>query len=78
MPDFTSWAWAIIATEWFIRLSLVGLVIVRRRPVPVSLAWITILVAAPVVGAVLYLLVGESRLGSRRVRRFGELAAGTE
>jgi cardiolipin synthase len=78
MPDFTSWAWAIIATEWFIRLSLVGLVIVRRRPVPVSLAWITILVAAPVVGAVLYLLVGESRLGSRRVRRFGELAAGME
>lgn len=78
MPNLTWWAWTLIASEWLIRLSLVVVVIVRRRPVSVSLAWITILVATPVFGAVLYLLIGENRLGSRRIRLFHKLTEGMD
>jgi len=65
-------AWATIALlliEWALRLGLVVRVIMRRRPVPTSLAWVAILLLTPVFGIVLYLLIGESRLGRRRVAR---------
>lgn len=78
MPELTWWAWTIIAVEWSIRLGLIGVVILRRRPVSVSLAWIAILVMAPVIGAIAYLLVGENRLGTRRIRMFRALTDGME
>lgn len=78
MPYLSSWAWTLIAIEWSIRLLLIVVVIMRRRPVSVSLAWIAILVVAPVFGAVVYLLIGENRLGVRRLRRLRELTAGMD
>jgi cardiolipin synthase A/B len=78
MPSLSWWAWTLIATEWLIRLSLIVVVILRRRPVSVSLAWITILVATPVFGALLYLLIGENRLGTRRIRLFHKLTEGMD
>jgi cardiolipin synthase len=78
MPDLSWWAWSLITAEWLLRFSLIVVVILRGRPVPVSLAWIALLMTAPVIGAFAYLLVGENRLGTRRSRRFAELAAGTE
>ena len=38
----------------------------RRRPVGVSLAWLFVILLFPFAGAVLYLMVGELRLGRRR------------
>ncbi|MFO0904373.1 MAG: cardiolipin synthase [Pirellulales bacterium] len=53
-------------------LLLVGLsirVIMRRRSVGFSLAWLTVIFSVPVFGAILYLLLGELRLGGKRARR---------
>jgi cardiolipin synthase len=50
-------------------------VVLRHRPVGVTLAWLIIIIVAPFVGAVIYLLVGEPRLGERRFARVAELRA---
>lgn len=52
----------------------VGLrVVMRRRPVGVTIAWLGVVVLAPFLGAACYFLFGESRLGNRNARRMGEL-----
>ncbi len=52
-----------------IRIGLSVRVIMRRRPVGVSLAWLMVILIFPFLGALIYLLFGELRLGSRRARR---------
>ncbi|HND55259.1 MAG TPA: PLDc N-terminal domain-containing protein, partial [Pirellulaceae bacterium] len=44
-------------------------VVMRRRSVGVTFAWLTVILAVPVLGVVLYLLVGELRLGGKRAKR---------
>lgn len=56
----------LLATDWIIRIVLAVHVIMRRRPVTTSLAWLVVLVFVPIIGLFLYLLVGETRLGRRR------------
>lgn len=69
---FTAWSWAAIGT-WALHIIVVGglslRVISQRRPTGVSLAWLTILAAFPVIGVGLYVFVGETWLGGRRSRR---------
>jgi len=48
-------------------------VIMLRRGVGESLAWILVIFLLPIVGPLGYLLLGELRLGKRRVHRFVEL-----
>lgn len=63
----THWFWeSILATDMLIRLCLAVRIIMRRRPVGVSLAWLTIVFVFPLAGAVVYLMFGELRLGRRR------------
>jgi cardiolipin synthase len=57
------------AIDWLIRVGLSIRVIMRRRPVGVSLAWLALVLIVPFVGAVAYLFLGELRLGRRRVER---------
>jgi cardiolipin synthase len=52
-----------------IRFGLSARVIRRRLPVGVSLAWLAIILIFPFAGAILYLLLGEYRLGRARARR---------
>lgn len=55
-----------------VSLQAVFVVLVLLRPrirQPSSLAWILVIVALPIAGIVLYLIVGEVRTGSRRKRR---------
>lgn len=59
----------IVAIDWLIRLGLSVRVIMRRRSVGVSLAWLVVVLAAPLIGALVYLLVGELRLGRGRAAR---------
>jgi cardiolipin synthase len=59
----------IFVADLLIRLGLSARVIQRRLPVGVSLAWLAIILILPFVGAILYLLVGEYRLGPRRAKR---------
>jgi cardiolipin synthase len=45
-------------------------VVIRRKTQPaVCLAWLTIIFLVPFVGMAAYLLIGEIRLGARRIRR---------
>jgi len=50
------------------RLIMAVFVVMRRRPVPITLAWLVLVTAVPFVGVILYALVGESRLGAKRLR----------
>jgi cardiolipin synthase len=63
----------------FLHLSIVGVIGVRvimLRPAPgVALAWLLLVAALPVLGSLLYLLVGERRIGQKRARRMAEQRA---
>ncbi|CAM3601438.1 cardiolipin synthase [Parendozoicomonas haliclonae] len=50
------------------------IIIMRRRPVGVSLSWLLLLFALPVAGIILFLMFGTRRLGTKRLRRAEELA----
>jgi len=78
MHDFTWYALVVYGIEWLVRLALCVVVIMRRRPMPTTLAWVTVLLLIPVVGTVTYLLVGENRLGTRRIKKYRELTEGME
>jgi cardiolipin synthase len=69
-------AWPIIAVvgEFLLRLALIVFILLRRRPHSAStLAWIVVIVLLPLVGVIGYLLLGEVRLGRRRIRRHREI-----
>jgi cardiolipin synthase len=59
----------VLVAHWLIVAGLSIRVIMRRPPVGVSLAWLTVISSAPFVGAVAYLLFGERRLGRQRAAR---------
>jgi cardiolipin synthase len=50
-------------------------IISRRLSVGTSLAWLTLIIVAPLLGGLLYLLIGENRLGRTRAERAEELRA---
>lgn len=58
-----------------IRIGLSVRVVMRRRPVGVSLAWLFVILLFPFFGAFVYLLLGELRLGNRRMRVLHALVA---
>lgn len=56
----------------FYALLVVGVVlrvIMKRRPIGVSLAWLALILAIPVLGVSAYLILGEIRLGRGRAQR---------
>ncbi|MCA9291529.1 MAG: cardiolipin synthase [Phycisphaerales bacterium] len=69
MPDFLSLTNALLLVHWTFVVVVSIRVIMRRRPIGVSLAWLALLFLLPFVGTGLYLLVGETRLGDQRTRR---------
>src|SRR5271163_3682468 len=69
MESFHLIANIVFLADLSIRLGLAVRVVMRRLPVGVSLAWLTIILVFPFAGAVLYLLLGEYRLGPRRAAR---------
>ncbi len=62
-----SWSLAIYASEWLIRLVML-FVIVNRHPPRTAVAWLLVVFFLPWPGLILYFLVGENRLPSRRIR----------
>ncbi len=52
-----------------IRIGLSLRILSRNMSVGVTFAWMTIVLAVPYLGAFLYLLIGENRLGERRISR---------
>jgi cardiolipin synthase len=78
----STWTW--LSQDHWVASLLIGLhlavqfvlafrVIMRRRPVGESLAWVLVIFVFPVFGPLTYLLMGELRLGSRRGKRFEQL-----
>jgi cardiolipin synthase len=51
-------------------------VVLRRRPVATSLAWLSIILFLPIGGLFFYLLIGEVRLGSIRAKKYERLTQG--
>ena len=48
--------------------------VIMKRPSPgVALAWLFLVALLPFIGALIYLLIGERRIGNRRARRIQEL-----
>jgi len=63
------WAVAVVAIDITLRTLFACLVVVRKGSRPsVAMAWLLVVIAFPFVGILIYLLLGESRLGSRRRR----------
>jgi cardiolipin synthase len=69
MPEFHWLPLATFVADLLIRVGFSVRIIKRRLPVGVSLAWLTVVLIFPFAGAVVYLLIGESRLGRDRHRR---------
>jgi cardiolipin synthase A/B len=68
------WAWIVaLLLDIVLRLALIIRVIAKRTPVPDTLTWIVLLAVVPVISVGLYVLIGENRLGARRVARFSEI-----
>ena len=65
--DWSNW---LLGLDWTLRIVGVFVVICRRRPPSVSLAWIAIVLAVPFIGFVAYMFFGENRLGRSRVERY--------
>ncbi|CEA05111.1 cardiolipin synthetase [Pseudomonas saudimassiliensis] len=61
--------WALAGFYWLLTASVTLRIIARRRPVSVTLAWLLIIYILPLLGAALYLLIGELNLGRARAAR---------
>jgi len=59
----------ILVAHIIIIIALSIRVLMKRRPVGVSLAWLILILILPFAGAMLYLFIGERRLGRHRVER---------
>lgn len=70
------WAVAIVIIDITLRAIFAGVVIVRKGSRPsVAMAWLLVVVAFPFIGILFYLVLGESRLGSRRRRIHAQVLA---
>lgn len=72
------WPITLIFIELLIRVGFICLVLMRRRPAAVTLAWIVVILAVPLLGVILYLLIGEIRLGRTRIRKHRDIVARIE
>lgn len=76
MPSFSDISWitaTIFIADWIIRIGLGLRVVMRRRPVGVSLSWLGVILLVPFLGAVIYLILGENRIGRLRIDRFEKI-----
>ena len=69
----TDVAIALLVLDWVIRIVFGVRVVLRRSPVGFTLAWLSIILLVPILGALIYLVLGERRLGTRRAKRTAEL-----
>src|SRR5436853_7824979 len=61
---------------FLVHVAVIARVILRPHREPASrIAWIVMIIALPVGGMVSYLLLGETNIGRRRVRRMREMLA---
>ncbi|MBV7300151.1 cardiolipin synthase [Enterovibrio paralichthyis] len=61
--------WASIFFYWLLIAGVTIRVVLKRRALGVSIAWLMIIYIIPIVGVILYLLFGELNLGRKRAER---------
>lgn len=66
---YTALGWLLFAAHTSLVVGVTLRVIMKRRPVGVSLAWLALIYAIPIVGVATYILFGEVRLGRKRADR---------
>lgn len=67
------WVSLPLAVHWLLATLFSFRVLMRRKSVGTTLAWISVMVLLPYIGVALYLLLGELRLGEKRERRIQRL-----
>jgi cardiolipin synthase len=70
--DATLWAWIFFASEWSIRLTMLVVVPLRRTPMAAK-AWLLLIFFEPLVGLLLYVLIGRARLPRWQREQFAKL-----
>jgi len=60
---------AIFLADLALRIGLSLRVIMRKKAASVSLAWLIVILLLPFLGAIIYLMFGENRLGEKRAQR---------
>src|SRR5690606_10123283 len=67
----SGWLVLLLVGEWLLRLVMVGVVLLRRNArSETSVAWIAVIMAVPIAGVILFVLLGLTHLGQRRLRRY--------
>jgi cardiolipin synthase A/B len=64
-----SWSIILYLSEWVVRLVMLLVVVTRRRDPVAAMSWLLVIAFMPFVGLVLYVMIGERRLPSRRLKR---------
>jgi len=73
------WVILLVAGEWIFRLIMVCVVLLRANARSgSSLTWIAVILALPLIGGMLFLTFGLTRLGRRRIRRYRDIVARVE
>ncbi|MDE1239042.1 cardiolipin synthase [Vibrio aestuarianus] len=62
-----------IAIYWLLVAAVTLRVVLKRRAVSVSLAWLMVIYIIPIVGVIFYFLIGELNLGRKRAERAKEM-----
>ena len=70
-----SWLTTYNTFEWVLRLVMVPVILRRRLAPPTAMAWLAVVFFMPIVGVVLYLLIGDARLGKRRVKSYARVGS---
>ena len=68
-----SWLVIYIVIGWLVRLAMTPVILGRQFAPGAAVAWLGIIYIHPYIGFILYMLVGETRLGPNRVERHREL-----
>lgn len=64
-------AWFLLALHGALQIFFVGRALLRPHREPASrLAWVVVIIVAPIVGMLAYVLFGEPNIGRRRIARF--------
>jgi cardiolipin synthase A/B len=68
--------WLLVAIHIALQIFFVGRALLRPHREPASrLAWVVVIVVAPIIGMLAYLLFGETNIGRRRIARFRQAMA---
>jgi len=73
MEILFSWTSLVIVVHAMLIIGVTGRVVMMRLAVGTALAWIVLIFFLPFAGALIYLVLGEKRLGRKRTRRAAAL-----